>query len=185
MRTLSAMLLLAILAAGAYFMPAAVGQDERFSDLVDDEGTMRLPKDFRGTWPHLGSYVVMDEKAKGYGFHDVYANPEAVKAYRATGEWPDGATIVKEIRKVTTVKMTTGKSSYATENLIWFLMIKDAKGRFEDNPDWGGGWGWALFEAADPTKNVSKGWRRSCMGCHIPAKGDDWIYIEGYPTLKK
>jgi hypothetical protein len=32
--------------------------------------------------------------------------------------------------------------SYATDGLKqWFVMIKDEKGRFEDNPIWGDGWG--------------------------------------------
>ncbi len=34
-----------------------------------------------------------------------------------------------------------------------------------------------------PTKNISKGYKASCRGCHIPAKVDDWIYVEGYPAL--
>ena len=37
--------------------------------------------------------------------------------------------------------------------------------------------------AAGQEKNVSKGYKASCRGCHIPAKIDDWIYTEGYPAL--
>ena len=24
-----------------------------------------------------------------------------------------------------------------------------------------------------------------CKGCHVPAQSTDWIYVEGYPVLKK
>jgi hypothetical protein len=67
----------------------------------------------------------------------------------------------------------------------WFVMIKDAKGRFKDNPHWDAGWGWGLYYVADPKKNVSEGFNRSCKGCHIPAKLDDWVYVDGYLALSK
>ena len=66
----------------------------------------------------------------------------------------------------------------------WFVMVKDQKGRFKGNPNWGEGWGWALFKPADPEKNVSTNYRKDSIGCHIPAKKTDWVYLQGYPTLK-
>jgi hypothetical protein len=64
-------------------------------------------------------------------------------------------------------------------------MVKDEKGRFNNNPNWGNGWGWALFKANDPTKNVSTNFQDDCIGCHVPAQDTGWVYIQGYPTLKK
>jgi hypothetical protein len=26
-------------------------------------------------------------------------------------------------------------------------------------------------------------YKKDCLGCHIPAKADDWIYVKGYPVL--
>lgn len=49
---------------------------------------------------HLGSWIVRDEKAPGYGFHDVYTDAKSVAAYRKTGSFPDGTVLVKEIRSV-------------------------------------------------------------------------------------
>jgi hypothetical protein len=49
----------------------------------------------------------------------------------------------------------------------------------------GGGWGWSWFDAANPVKTTSKDFRTDCLGCHIPAKATDWIYVSGYPGLKK
>ncbi|MGR9045740.1 MAG: cytochrome P460 family protein, partial [Gammaproteobacteria bacterium] len=78
---------------------------------------------------------------------------------------------------------TTGRAQWATGIASWFVMIKDTEGRFKASPHWGDGWGWALFQAENPAVNDSKGYAESCQGCHIPAKHNDWVYLEGYPTL--
>ena len=101
------------------------------------------------------------------------------------GKFPDGAVLVKEITNADAAKLTTGESSWSTDMKVWFVMIKDSKGRFPDNHLWGDGWGWALFKADDPKKNVATDFKTDCITCHIPAKQDDWIYTRGYPILKK
>ncbi len=160
------------------------GDSKGFSPYVDEKGTISLPKDYRATWSYLGAFVVPAEKAPGYGFHDVFTQPDTVTAYKKTGKYPDGAVLVKEIRKVRSGKMTTGDASWAGDIIAWFVMVKDQKGRFKGNPNWGDGWGWALFEAKNPEQNVSKDYQKDCIPCHIPAKQNDWTYIEGYPTLR-
>jgi hypothetical protein len=62
-------------------------------------------------------------------------------------------------------------------------MIKDSKGRFPKNPLWAKGWGWALFDAKDPKRQIATSFNASCKACHIPATQDDWVYIRGYPIL--
>jgi hypothetical protein len=42
-------------------------------------------------------------------------------------------------------------------------MIKDKKGRFPENANWGEGWGWALFNAGEIEKNASANFRTSCL----------------------
>ena len=158
--------------------------DVTFKDYVGSDGAIKLPKNFRDNWRHLGSWVVRDEKAPGYGFHDVYTQPETIDAYHENGKFPDGAILIKEIRNVKQQKMTTGLSQWAGDTSIWFVMVKNSKGRFAGNPNWAEGWGWALFEAKNPETDVSKGFKESCFACHIPAKETDWVYIFGYPTLR-
>jgi hypothetical protein len=160
---------------------------ESFSTYVDNKGNISLPKDFR-SWRFLGTWGVAtdeDNKVGSKGFHNVYTRPETVEAFRQTGKFPDGAVLVKELLKAKTDSMTTGEISFATETDGWFIMIKDAKGRFKDNKLWGDGWGWALFKAKNPTKTVTEDYKDDCLSCHVPAKQDDWIYLRGYPGLKK
>lgn len=155
-----------------------------FSTYVDNTGKITLPESFRQHWVHLGSWLVADAKAPGHGFHDVYTQPEAVKAFLVNGAFPDGTVLVKEIRNIATGKLTTGQAQWASDSAVWFVMVKDTIGRFKGNPNWGEGWGWALLESKNPTINSSKGYVNSCLGCHTPAKQTDWVFIQGYPTLK-
>lgn len=182
-----------LVAAVVILLPARAGseetQDGRFSPYVDASGNITRPTDVRQGWEHLGTYFVPDdEHARGPGVHDVYAEPGVAEAYLETGEWPDGAALVKEIRSIETQDMTTGTASFAGEPLVWFVMIKDREGRFSDNPIWGEGWGWALYKAEEPSVNVNEDWMEgdlsNCYGCHIPAEATDWVFVEGYPTLR-
>ncbi|MGH7885328.1 MAG: cytochrome P460 family protein [Thermodesulfobacteriota bacterium] len=166
-------------------------EEESYSPFVDTSGKISLPQDhIRENWEFLGSWVVPEladgSKTPGYGFHDVLASPGTAKAYRATGKFADGSVLVKEIRSIKNSSLTTGpKVLSADEELVWFVMIKDQEGKFKDNPNWGDGWGWALFTREDKGNNSSKDYKADCVGCHIPAKATDWVYIDGYPTLKK
>lgn len=157
---------------------------DAFSKYVDEKGTIRRPSDYRTHWSHLGSFMVHSPEGGGE-FHDTYAQPEAAEHFRKNGEFPDGAVLVKEVRKAASAKMTTGDASWAEDIKIWFVMIKDRQGRYKENPLWDKGWGWALFKSDAPDKQVATSFRDDCMGCHIPARGDDWVYVGGYPTLKK
>lgn len=156
---------------------------DRFSPHVDAEGAISLPENYRRDWVHMGTVVVpADEQT---GFHDVYTQRSAVEAYRATGEFPDGAVLVKEVRDTRSGTLTTGDSLWGGEIDHWFVMIKDRKGRFPESPIWGEGWGWALFDAREPGRNTTTNFRASCVGCHIPARADDWVFVESYPTLSR
>ena len=183
MKKLAVILAFGMLAGG----PLLISQERdpsRFSPYVDADGAIRRPKEYRDQWTHLGTYAVIDESEAGHGLHEVYAQRSNIEAYNKTGEWPDGATIVKEVRHTAGAKMTTGDSHWATDINVWFVMVKDHEDRFPNNPIWGEGWGWALFKGSDPDKQVATDYKKDCLSCHIPARDNDWVYIEGYPLLR-
>src|SRR3954453_24027205 len=157
-----------------------------FSPYVTKDGGISRPTDYRDTFEYLGSYAVATKPDKPVDeMHVVYARPEDVRAYRRDGKFPDGATLVKEVTQVGSERLTTGQSHWATDIKLWFVMIKDAKGRFPGNDLWGDGWGWALFLAKEPARNVATDYSTDCRTCHIPARKDDWVYVRGYPVLAK
>lgn len=154
------------------------------SPYVDAQGSISFPLDYRLKWTHLGSWSVT-EPGGDQGMHDVYAQPGAVAEFRASGSWPDGAMIIKEVRASQGDKLTTGDVRWDAKVNVWFVMIKDSKKSFPDNPNWGRGWGWALFNHDDPAKNVSTNYKLDCLACHLPAQHTDLIYQQGYPTLNE
>jgi hypothetical protein len=154
------------------------------SAYVGARGEISFPADYRLKWTHLGSWSLEDPDAK-LGFHDVYTQAESVLAFQKTGKWPNGTVIVKEVRGARKGKMTTGEARWDAEIQVWFVMVKDTENAFPDNPNWGRGWGWALFNADDHTKNVSTNFKLDCIACHVPAQKTDWVYQHGYPILNE
>jgi hypothetical protein len=158
--------------------------DDKLSPYVGATGTIEFPTNFRTTMAHLGSWFVPSGDASG--FHDVYTEKESIEFYRRNGVFPDGATLVKELRASKAGNYTTGQGvHHSTEGLKqWFVMIKDSQNRFAEDPLWGDGWGWALFKPDESNKNVASDYKTDCLGCHIPAKDNDWVYTDAYPILR-
>jgi hypothetical protein len=185
MRQLRSIIIGAASLAIAGLSLSSIAADGEFSPYVDNKGDISFPDGFRSSMVHLGSWFVPEGGASG--FHDVYTEKESVEVFRKTGKFPDGATIVKELRASDSGTYTTGTDvSYATDGIKqWFVMIKDEKGRFKDSSIWGDGWGWALYKPDEKAKNVATDYQSDCLGCHVPAKSSDWVYTEAYPTLNK
>ena len=180
-RPLVVILALAILAP---IQPVSSQRTQSFNgfELVDKSGNISKPADYRDRYELLGTYTVLDPK--GNQMHVTYASPGTAEYYRKTRKFPDGAVMVKEIFGTDHAKLTTGDAHWASGIQVWFVQIKDEKNRYPDNKLWGDGWGWALFKADAPDKQVATDYKKDCLGCHIPAKSTDWTYIQGYPTLK-
>lgn len=182
--------------AASLFVCAGSLADESFTsayaNLVDDAGNISLPAGFRSDWTFLGTWSIAETDversaaASGHGaagLHNVYTQKGVAESFRKNGEWPDGAMLIKELLKAVTAPMTTGIVSRGTEVEGWFVMVKDTKGRYSESPLWGDGWGWVLINADQPDTPVTKNYKTECLGCHIPARNDDWVYLSGYPVL--
>jgi hypothetical protein len=155
------------------------------ANVVDAAGNLRVPTDYRTLYQALGSWAIAADSGQGSKeMHMVYMSPGASEAYRKTGQFPDGAVLVKEVFETSTDELTTGTVSHAEKLKGWFVMMKDRKGTHPDNPLWGDGWGWSWFDADKPLKTTSTDYHTDCQGCHLPAQASDWIYVNGYPVLR-
>src|SRR5260370_41532062 len=104
-------------------------------DLVDKAGNIRRPSDYRDRYQALGTYAVVDLNG-GTDMHYTYASPGTAEYYRKTGKFSDGTVLVKEIFATDHAQLTTGDAHWATGTKVWFVMIKDEKGRYAGHPRW-------------------------------------------------
>jgi Cytochrome P460 len=153
---------------------------------VDASGNLHVPEAYRTNYQLLGSWAVAADEGRGLKeLHVVYASPGTIAAYRKDGRFPDGAVLVKEVFEATTGQMTTGTVSRAETLKGWFVMMKDNNDRHAGNKLWGDGWGWSWFDTDNPSKTTSTDYKTDCRSCHVPARVSDWVYVNGYPPLKR
>jgi hypothetical protein len=182
--------LLTVISAAAHSSVAArdvtKNQSNTAEAVVDAQGNLRVPADYRTSYQFLGSWAIANDKAQGSkGLHVVYASPGAIAAYRNEGRFPDGSVLVKEVYDTATETMTTGTVSHAQKLKGWFVMVKDSKNSHPGNKLWGDGWGWSWFDADNPSKTTSADYKVECLACHEPVRGKDLIYVDGYPPLHR
>ena len=151
-------------------------------DLVDKTGNILKPADYRDRYQALGTFFVRDPTGVE-DMHYTYASTGTAEFYRKNGKFADGTVLVKEVLGTDHGPMTTGDAHWALGTKVWFVMIKDSKGRYPGNPLWGDGWGWALYKSDAPDKQIATDYKKDCLGCHIPAQKTDWVYVQGYPVL--
>ncbi len=177
----------AIAAVAIFGLAPKGGAQMTYADgVVSSDGAISVPENFRTDYVMLGAWSVAGDAdtGGGVGLHVVYTQPASVDAYRATGTFPDGAVLVKELFNGNTQLLTTGEATSAADVAGYFVMVKDEVGRFPDNPLWGDGWGWSFFTADDPVKTVSTDYATDCLNCHEPARASDLVYDFAYPVLK-
>jgi hypothetical protein len=174
------------IAALASMQATAISSASQTEAAVDAEGNLRVPRDYQTTYQQLGSWAVAADEGRGAKeLHVVLTSPGSLEAYRKDGRFADGTVLVKEVFETATKEMTTGTVSHAKKLKGWFVMVKDSNGRYPGNALWGDGWGWSWFDAANPTKTTSTDYRLNCKSCHVPAQATDWVYVDGYPALKR
>lgn len=188
----AALVAMAAISVSSFFSSGVLGQSQspsargRFTPPVDAKGNLHVPSNYHSAFEYFGSWAVANDTGQGSTeLHEVYASPGTAASFRKTGQFPDGTTLVKEVFKTSTGKMTTGTVSHADELKGWFVMVKDRKNDHPGNRLWGDGWGWSWFDADKPLKTTSTDYKANCLPCHVPAQNTDWIYTQGYTPLRR
>ena len=176
------MLILALVVLAGYTVKSQSNNSYNGLDLVDKNGIISKPSDYRDKYQALGVFSVATQSGDTE-LHYTYALPGTAEYYRKNGKFADGTILVKEVFGSDHGQMTTGDVHWAKGTKVWFIMVKDAKGRYPGNPLWGDGWGWALYKSDAPDKQVATNYKKDCLGCHVPAQSTDWVYVQGYPVL--
>ena len=172
--------------------PAQTSSETIVRAQFSPKGEVVLPTDFRH-WVHVGTFI----KESGINIFDnskitaplifnTYVEPSAYRHYMSTGQWADGAQIVKEITqaqsgnncddKVTHVcKTSIGAGIFQDSYEGIGYMVKDVK-RFPNEAG-----NWAFFTSGHlkppyPEMAMIKP-QEDCAACHIKHANDqDYVF---------
>ena len=153
------------------------------------EGELILPRNYH-EWIYLGSpltpHALNDGSASFPEYHNIYIQPEAYKAYRETGEWPEGTIMFKELQLTRPATNSDG-SSVEVSGRGYFpgvlngvdISVKDSK-RFQDT----NGWGFFNFgHHAPPYAQTAAAMPKdACAGCHI-VNADKMVFSKFYAPI--
>ena len=136
-----------------------------------DPANVPYPAGYRD-WAHVKSMVI----EKGHplfdsfgGIHHIYANPEAMRGYRA-GKFPDGSVIAFDLLEAA----DGGNAVTEGKRKVLGVMRKDAR-KFKTT----GGWGFEGFAEGDRARPVVGGnAATACFTCHTDKKDRDFVFSE-------
>ena len=161
----------------------APGQPERSLEAnrkpsYTDDGRLRPPADYR-EWVYLSSGFDMSysppaaAKAGHSMFDNVFVNPEAYRYFERAGTWPDGTTLVLELRGAGHNGSINTAGSFQSEDVMGVeVHVKDAAR---------GGWAFYEFDGQAPARMLPK--QASCYSCHRDHGAVDTTFVQFYPTL--
>ncbi len=153
--------------------------------VVDPNGNLRVPADYRTSYQFLGSWAIAADKGQGSKeMHIVYAH-----CLSSLIEWPwhvlpSRVPTHRRSDRFAICRHCAGRCEPRADTEGWFVMVKESKDTHPDNKLWGDGWAWSWFGAGKPTKTTSTNYRTDCLGCHTPAQATDLVYVGGYPPLR-
>ena len=142
------------------------------------DGRLVFPANYR-EWIYLTTGMDMDynpdPSMAGHSmFDNVFVNPEAYKAFVATGTWPDKTMLVLEGRMAASEGSINKAGHYQGGVMSQSIHIKD-KSRFP------GGWAFFGFDAGKPAKQIPT--KAECYSCHEQHAAVDTTFVQFYPTL--
>lgn len=174
-----------ILAVLAALLPgAAVAQDTH--TVFADNGELQRPEGYR-EWIFVGAPVTPNDLNGGAApfpeFHAVYIDPASWVHWQKTGEFRDGAILVKELTAVGSKEAASGKGYFMGEFIGLEATVKSAS-RFPNEP---GNWAYFSFTNADhaslkPAAAAMP--TETCNTCHEGAAAQDWVFTQYYPVLR-
>jgi hypothetical protein len=168
---------------GAFALAAAAGAGVAVAAEFNANGELERPADYR-EWVFLTSGLGMTygpnapRAGQPAPFSNVFVNPEAYRAFMASGKWPEGTTFILEIRRA--LENVSINNGGRTQGDIAALeaAVKDTQ-RFPD-----GGWGYFTFDSpAGPVERAPPMPRTAaCYSCHSTHGAVEWTFTQFYPA---
>ncbi|MBZ5548069.1 MAG: cytochrome P460 family protein [Acidobacteriia bacterium] len=143
------------------------------------DGRLVFPANYR-EWIYLTTGMDMDYNPDiamaGHSmFDNVFVNPEAYKAFVATGTWPDKTMVVLEGRMATSKGSINKAGHYQTNDVMMRSVHVKDESRFP------GKWAFFGYDEGKPSKQIPK--EAVCYSCHEQHGAVDTTFVQFYPTL--
>jgi hypothetical protein len=176
LRSLAVLLTVAL----PFFAHSGVAQAHASGDrpAYTTDGQLRFPERYR-EWIYLTTGLDMsyspEPGAAGHSiFDNVFVNPSSYRAFARTGTWPDGTTLVLELRGATTgVSIDRHGKTQSAKLMGIEVHVKDAT--------LPGGWGFFEFHGPGSAKRTPR--PAECYSCHEQHAAVDTTFVQFYPTL--
>ena len=150
------------------------------------DGKLERPTGYR-EWIYVGTPVtpndMNDGKAAFPEHHNVYIDPMSWKHWKETGEFRDGAILIKELVSVGTKAAVSGNGYFQGEFIGLEAVIKSKK-HFPKEP---GNWAYFSFSTPDHTALTPTATAfptEACNVCHAASAADDFVFTQYYPVLR-
>src|SRR3984893_9021670 len=142
------------------------------------DGRLVFPANYR-EWIYLTTGMDMDynpdPSMAGHSmFDNVFVNPEAYKAFVATGTWPDKTILVIEGRRAVGKGSINQKGNFQGDTMAFEAHVKD-EARFPGK--------WAFFAFGDQKTAKMIPTTADCYSCHASHAAVDTTFVQFYPTL--
>ncbi len=142
------------------------------------DGRLMFPEHYR-EWVYLSTGIDMNYRPDadmGHSmFDNVFVNPEAYKAFVATGTWPNKTMLVLEVRGAGSKSAINKAGHYQTTELMGREVHVKDEARFQ------GKWAFFGFDSEEPAKMFMK--EMTCYSCHEQHAAVDTTFVQFYPTL--
>ncbi|OYU33609.1 MAG: hypothetical protein CFE35_19695 [Novosphingobium sp. PASSN1] len=144
------------------------------------KGELIFPADYR-EWVFLTSGVNMNYSDDAMGMdHDmvdnVFVDPASWRAFKQTGQWPEGTVLVKEPRMgAHTGSINKSGTFQSGQRLGLEVHVKDTR-RFKG--------GWAFFVHGDEQPAPAIPGTAACYSCHQDHGATETTFVQFYPTAK-
>ncbi len=144
------------------------------------DGQLKPPDHYR-EWIYLTSGFDMSynppsaQAASHHMFDNVFANPEAYKAFVKTGTWPDKTMLVLENRGA------EGKGSINQRGNYQGTDVMGLEVHVKDSARLPSKWAFYSFDGRNPAKMIPLS--ADCYSCHTDHAAVDTTFVQFYPTL--
>jgi hypothetical protein len=143
------------------------------------DGQLRLPGDYR-EWVYLSSGFDMSYnpamQMDHHMFDNVFANPEAWRAFVQTGTWPDKTMLILEARGAESKGSINQRGNFQSAGVMGLEVHVKDQTRFP------GKWAFFGFSGSNTTAKMTP-LTEDCYSCHNDHGAVDTTFVQFYPTL--